>query len=156
MRGVADRRSGGNRRLGPVAGLIGVLALLGIVGLVSLSNSGSRDEEPLAENPPATAAEAPEQGCIDKWNASSSDRNFGRQWLGGDKLYAAVGFSADFPDRCLVTLASPDMGGQATQIQEANGMWVWEGNSSPESVPESAKQWNATREPDGTLTPGPP
>jgi len=59
-RGVADRRSGGNRRLGPVAGLIGVLALLGIVGLVSLSNSGSRDEEPLAspEVKPATGGSA--------------------------------------------------------------------------------------------------
>lgn len=63
---------------------------------------------------------------------------------------------------CGVTLSGGDARDsgdrQAAQFQEyERGRWAADVTSvSPSEIPESAKQWNATREDDGTLSLGAP
>jgi hypothetical protein len=137
---------------------VGVLALIVLVALFSTgtqdpSSEGVGSDDPSAET---SSSDAPELRCIERWNASPDDRNPGRIWSNDlDQVpYAAVGFSADFPDRCLVTLGLPDQYAAVQFEESSDGSWRWVGGGMPQELPESAKQWNARRERDGTLVPG--
>lgn len=159
--GQRSPRDWWNRRTPREKVLIPVVAALAICGIAiaAAGSGGGGKADPADDSTEVTvnAGPPPEQGCIDSWNATPPEDNFGKTWIQlEEETYAAVGFSADFPDQCLVTLAVPRID-QATQVQETNpGEWTWQGNSSVSQIPVSAKQWNATRSSDGSLSLGAP
>lgn len=101
--------------------------------------------------------------CMSKWNASTDAvKNIWTPVAESAEVYAAVGFSAAFPDKCMVTIAVPSTG-LAGQFLEggASGVDDQAYGTAPTDVtrvadlPQSAMQWNARLRGDGTLTPAP-
>lgn len=149
-----------------VAGIAGAVAVAGIA--LGASQLGA-DSDDLPSGPykgprfgPGAGATGqqgplPEQRCVDSWNSANTNR--GKSIFENKEAYAAVGFSVDFPDQCLVTIAVPEygVGGVGFQLQETRpGEWRGLGGGGLETFPASAKQWNATRLPSGELVIGPP
>lgn len=80
----------------------------------------------------------------------------------GSDIYVSVGFSASFPDRCLVTMAVPDFD-VANQFMEAStaqrstiGSFTPGGTTKVADLPPSVQHWNATTDADGNLVEGAP
>lgn len=139
------------------------LVLVAAIGMLIVGcgdTKGSKESSGPAAD--AASENSDLQRCVDSWNAAArsgqgSNANFGKLWLGPTEKYAAVGFSADFPDRCLVTLADPDLDGAAQFQESGEGGWLMTGDTAtPSDIPESAKRWNATRAGEGSLSLGAP
>lgn len=129
------------------------------------NDSGSRDSSSISDQPaePSAAEE-----CVDKWNSGATENakqligQFARS-LRGDETptYVSAGFSADVQDRCLITVAQPDLGGDGIAyqyVETAQGTFEFpSGNSeSIAALPDSVKQWNAHGDRQGNLTLGAP
>lgn len=102
------------------------------------------------------------QRCVILWNKPSND--YGRELISGysdQPPYVSVGFSEIYPDKCLITAANPDLGrafqfndgGQGSGGGESGlgpfGFPVSEG--SPNTLPPSATNWNASADSEGFL-----
>ena len=140
--------------------LLGAVVLITVVGLVSRVGDGPRvSREATASGtatPPVSSADA-RRACIDSWNHPANDDEFpsalGQQQ--GESLYVSIGPSADFPDRCLLTVAAPD--GLALQFHgDLSGNWGGMGSTRVETLDETTKDWNASAQPDGSLAVGGP
>ncbi|MFF8946032.1 hypothetical protein ACF1A5_27965 [Streptomyces sp. NPDC014864] len=68
--------------------------------------------------------------------------------------YATVGFNASFPDRCMVTVANPQIMSAEQYIQDGRDSWPyavsWYG--SVDQVDPSLLPWNATINHEGIVT----
>lgn len=151
-----------------VASLAAVLVL--VIGLLALiGGSDESGSDGLASNDPqldesASSSPPPEQACVDLWNNSDGNHLSRISSLaeGGGEVLASVGFSAEFPDRCLVTIVFVDRFDSLTiQFQESQadlggplgGPFRELGFGPVTEFPDSAKQYNATVSPEGTLVP---
>jgi hypothetical protein len=133
-----------------------IAAALVIVISAGNSNASAAHDDHVAIRQPA--GPPPEQRCVDLWNSEAN--TVGHQLVGpqvrfGD-VYVAVGFAADYPDKCLVTAAFPRTNG-SMQFIEAGGPRTSEPytmmqSGSANNLPASAKDWNATITEDGQLT----
>jgi hypothetical protein len=95
--------------------------------------------------------------CVDLWNEPSND--YGRTLISGyssQPPYVNINFSAQFPDKCLITAANPDIG-EAHQFLEGRGgssglgpfgLPISEG--SVNSLPPT--EWNTSSDGEGYLT----
>lgn len=149
--------------------LVAVAAALVAIPIVIATSSGktesaSRDSSPVSDQPaePSAAEE-----CVDKWNSDASESakrlagQIARSVGGGEtSTYVSAGFSVDVPDRCLITVAQPDLGdGIAFQFaQTAQGTFEFPlgGTKSIAALPDSVKQWDARGDSQGNLTFGAP
>lgn len=141
--------------------------------LVSACGNEVSDDAPNASEDQATsttAAETPESRCVDLWNEAGTDESYGKQEItsvsetleersGSKTLYVTVGFDATFPDRCLITFASPDLG-VAYQWRESTdargGPYTSAGGGTIDDLPESVTDWNARTDGDANVLEGPP
>lgn len=155
-------------RLPQRAAVVGGLVALLVVPVAIVVSSGNDEQARTAvavQDPGPTAAEA----CVARWNSGASEN--ARSLIGGiarnfqaDEVvptYVSAGYSADIPDRCLITVAQPDLGtnGIAYQFREtAQGTFEYPSGhiSSLTALPDSVKQWNAQGDRKGTLTLGAP
>lgn len=149
------------------AGIVGVLILAVGVGLaIAIETKNDKGSASSAESGGgASESEATDiDKCVASWNSGVTEnvrslvKNIGGASLsgGGAQLYASTGYSADFPDRCLVTIANPDIR-QAVQVQEdSSGSFILSKTASLGELPDSVKQWNAGVDKDGFLTAGSP
>jgi type II secretory pathway pseudopilin PulG len=124
------------------------------------STDSDRTSQDRASGPPE------EQRCVDLWNADTRENNLPGGYVdtatgsvsSARDLYVSVGFADDFPDKCLVTVVGSATGTaiQFTETSEAGpaGLGHWSlprtGNSS--TVPQGAKDFNATVDDDGIIT----
>jgi hypothetical protein len=148
--------------------LVAVAAALAAIPIViatssDKSDSGSRDSSSVSD-PPAEPSVAEE--CVDKWNSGATVD--AKQLIGryadvqGNETptYVNAGPSADVQDRCLITVAQPDLGGGIARqyVETAQGTFRFpSGNSdSITTLPDSVKQWNAQGDGEGNLTLGAP
>lgn len=101
-----------------------------------------------------TAAEA----CLEKWNADPGQGAIVAEFAQQHDVYASVGPSETFPDKCMVTVAVPDVdrayqyleGASVTKTDHAYGP---KASGNVGDLPASTTQWNARLEADGSLTP---
>lgn len=141
------------------------LAIIALPGCSSSSTSSPNDDPELSAI----------QDCIDTWNGQpgsdgdlsayetqgASSGSIGRVMLSNWRdyewtAYISVGFAEDFPDRCLVTAASPDGPQMAVQfVQQSNGKFMIVNSGSRRTtindLPESVKKWNAEALSNGDL-----
>lgn len=142
--------------------------------IVALAGCGSSEQNPPVAAPetvtvtaPQAPSVGPERRCVVLWDAR---RNYILRILAagvyesvvtakGKTRYVSVGFSADFPDRCLITFASPDRG-EAVQFLQSTAAFTFQGQTydgryrgnyktvgndviSIGSLDSSVTQWNA-------------
>jgi hypothetical protein len=112
--------------------------------------------------------EPPEERCVELWNGSANDglsaSVVGPYARNAGDVYVSVGFAADFPDRCLITVGVPSADRAIQYIEGGVGFPespygvanVGEGVDSVSQLPPSAKQWNAHALSDGSIEPGAP
>ncbi len=144
----------------------GVGALVAALVLVAAMSGDSRDSVGDAGSPtdsrPSAVEPAPEERCVDRWNAADfPSKIFATNLAQQGEVVATVGFSNDFPDRCQIVIAAPDLGGGIFQVfressDETQGPFQAISSGSPGELPESAKQWNARISSDGAITFGYP
>jgi hypothetical protein len=140
-------------------GALFVLIIAFLLGCGSDDPKGSSGDSAAESTPP------PEDRCFDLWN--DAEENIGKEFAsllaqgGSGTAYVSVGFGATFPDRCLVTIASPDID-SAQQYREASaqeagfGAFSPAGNGTISDLPESVTAWNATVNKEGDLVAGAP
>lgn len=145
--------------------LLGVVVLVVVVSAFSSvtgsegdsydPSSGTVDSESEASyDSPVDETSAFVQDCIDRWNqAGHIGRGAIKARMSTYQVYVSVGPSADFPDQCLVTVAE-NTTGRALQFTERQpGDWMPTGSSGTTAdLDAQTKDWNATPNPDGTLT----
>jgi hypothetical protein len=101
---------------------------------------------------------------VNEWNGHAGSMKFLIHQMATDNqgnptnLYATAGYSADYPTLCLITISNPDLGGESEQfLQQTGGSFRLDGGVVNVSLlPASATQWNATANPQGNLSVGPP
>jgi hypothetical protein len=151
--------------------LLGLVLIVIIAVPIAVATSGgdeSGDDGDSAEIP-VDAGPSDAETCVDRWNSGATENakrligNFARSFRTDAETptYVSAGVSADVPDRCLITIAQPDVGqgGIAYQYTEtAQGTFEFpSGGSLPISaLPESVKQWNARGDSAGEITLGAP
>jgi hypothetical protein len=123
---------------------------------LAASEQGTAPER--AADPPPPLPD-PRGACIALWNFSESGE--GRKEVRGlaeqGTVVATVGFSSDFPDKCQIVVAAPDLAGGFVLIFRQSG-----GSGEPPGytlvtpsrvwdLPASAKQWNARGTSDGSI-----
>lgn len=139
------------------------LSVVLVAGCGGDSRSDSGPDSSSSESEGADLQTAAENRCFSLWNDAEDHAgktmvsNSGNQ----STVYVSVGFDATFPDRCFVTTAVPDFG-RAQQFRESSGpesgqgAFTFAGSGTVDQLPESAKHWNATADPEGNLVPGAP
>jgi hypothetical protein len=158
----SDGSSGIGRR-----GLLAVSAVavlvVAVIAVAMSASEGDKDAQPAGDSSgsaplnEARAQAAPEDRCFTLWNSSNDrvKRLYAYLPKSGD-VYVSMGFAADFPDKCLITLGSLRTG-QAAQFIEG-GVSGLDNQSfgiipgTPRRVaelPDSAMQWNARMIDDG-------
>mgnify|MGYP003403384652 FL=1 len=142
--------------------LVVVIAILSIALSGDSGNSGTSGMTPGSEEA-ANPDVSPEQRCVDLWNNDAGNASSGVNWAEtlqrAGEMYVSVGFAADFPDKCLFTLAQPNYD-TVTQFIESDPANTPgnvhtsgpSGGGSVSGLSEETKQWNATVAEDGTLT----
>jgi len=156
-------------RVGPITlgrweviAILAVIALILVIGLTTVI-AGRGDSNQHASTQVVVAPPSAAQLCATKWNGSTdSFSTTSKQMVraisqtGGQAttLYVSAGFSADFPDRCLVTVANPDVGNVVQFTETSQGGFRLSGTGRVSDVPDSAKQWNATMTSDGVMLAG--
>jgi hypothetical protein len=149
-----ERAVARGRRLALVVGaLAGLLALLALLAVLIGGHGSGADAAPTA-----AAAEQPsaEQECVNVWNRYEV---LGKQGVLNmaeySDVYVNVGAAEDFPDKCLITVASPrfDRTWQFLQAgkNSTDGPFDPPRMGSVGTLPPSAKQWNATLDDSGTM-----
>lgn len=149
-------------KIGAVIGLLAVVALVIILATSGgdSSNESSRGNE--AGAPRGYVGPPPEERCTRLWNSDANSQyrdtaksivSLGQQDTSNG--YAAVGFAVDYPDKCLITIVNSATGAGFQFLEGGYGnepFSIHQTNTS--ALPDSAKQWNATIESDGTLALG--
>lgn len=142
-------------------GALAVTAFTGSESSASTTTTVTTDET--ADTSNATAI-APEQRCVDLWNSPENDdvpvtdggtldpRNAAIVW----GPYVSVGFAADYPDLCLITLSDPDSNVAFQFLEQSyphSGFALVGGNlTRPAYLDPSVTNWNADTNPeDGTI-----
>lgn len=125
-----------------------------VVLALAAAGCGSSSTTPEA-TPPVAPVVAPEQRCVDRWNRLAA-----RVWPSGKppvigkyfsvelidlfKNYVSVGFSADYPDRCLITASNPDKGLASQWFETPGGRLPFRRvDLNPEALDPSTTNWNA-------------
>ena len=166
------RHSGWRDRLSPRARVSVLMAVAVIIALaVAVAVTGDDDEGSSASSPSTAAgnAQADADVCAERWNSGATEgakRIVGllaRDLQGGSApVYVSAGYSADVPDRCLITAAQPDHPGGGTVhqfVEKAGGTFDFPTSAaggSVASLPESTKQWNAQADESGDIAVGAP
>lgn len=152
-----------NARIGILGAAIAAIAA--IVLIVSLSGGGSDEEPSLAADAPFSEPEPlPEERCVERWNGTDetfTGKSSAARFAQRGEVVATVGFSRDFPDRCQIVIAAPDLGTGLVQVYRESsgdygGPFQLLTGGSVTSLPDSAKQWNARVSSDGDITLGYP
>jgi hypothetical protein len=141
---------------------VAAVALAAVVMIAALGDgSGEATRSLASEDGPLEDGPAPEQGCVDLWNNGDGNHisRIERFAEGGGEVLASVAYSAEFRDRCLVTVVVVDQITSPTfQFMESRGdvggPFRELGYGRVTDFPESARQYNATVAPDGTLSLG--
>lgn len=131
--------------------VIGAVVVL-LSGCGGGSSSTSTDSTASDDAAAANAERAQNQHCVTVWNgADNRFASMANSIAGGGDAYVSVGYSADFPDKCLITVAGATTS-TAMQFTEAGGQTASAVGSyapvDPSGIPvsqldESTKQWNA-------------
>lgn len=158
------------RRLVP---LLAVLAAVAVVSVGATILSGGEDSNPEVSrdessdvdvDPGPTVAEE----CIGRWNLGATANakrmigGFARSLRGqAAPTYVDADLDADLPDRCLITVAQPDLGQAGVVVQfleKSGGVFDFPagGTGSIPELPASSKAWNAQGDADGYLSIGSP
>ncbi|MDB4896569.1 MAG: hypothetical protein JWN15_2831, partial [Firmicutes bacterium] len=107
----------------------------------------------------------PAMPCILSWNNHNTQQmGYAGEFATGyannapSPGYASVGYSADFPDRCMITVGNP-LDGEAEQfVQDASHHWsqsfTWRGSMI--GLPSNVLSWNATILANGVIDIGAP
>ena len=123
--------------------------------------SGSESTDSSVKPPPPLPD--PRGTCIVLWNFSESNpgREQASAFAARGTVVATVGFSIDFPDRCQIVVAAPDLGaGYALVFRQSGGTeedpvgYQLVTSGSVPQLPASAKEWNARGRSDGTIVLG--
>lgn len=159
---LRHRWTSANRGTRLLSVFVAAVALAAVVMIAALGDESEEatpslaSEDGLPEDGPA-----PEQGCVDLWNNGDGNHisRIERFAEGGGEVLASVGYSAEFRDRCLVTVVVVDQITSPTfQFMESRGdvggPFRELGYGRVTDFPESARQYNATVAPDGTLSLG--
>lgn len=132
---------------------------LGVVLSVTLAFSVAGCGAGSKASDPASEAEAPSnvEVCADAWNAEDGGKGLAYGTIANmrqaGKVYASIGLSKDYPDRCLLTAVQPDIGA-AFQFSGSldGGDWSQVGEGNANDLPDSVKGWNVEIADDGTLS----
>ncbi|MFD8072136.1 hypothetical protein ACFV3E_05735 [Streptomyces sp. NPDC059718] len=99
------------------------------------------------------------QGCADSWNDRNANKanvasiTTAAQKAGSASAYVNVGFSAAFPDLCMITVANPATLYAQQYLEEPGRVWslapAWTGQVS--QLDSSGLPWNARMAQDGTI-----
>jgi hypothetical protein len=101
-----------------------------------------------------------EQRCVKLWNQdaenASTVQSEAVSLASAGRVYVSVGFAADYPDLCLVTLVSPSVrtGMQFLESDTPGGsgeVYMPEGTVDPTNLDPSLKNWNAEADDSGYL-----
>jgi hypothetical protein len=131
--------------------VIGAVSMLLLAGCGGGSSSTSTSPSTSDHASIATAERAANELCVKLWNGTENRfSEMANSIAGGGDAYVSVGYSADFPDKCLVTVAGATTS-TAMQFTEAGGQTASLGSYAPvdpDGIPvsqldESSKQWNA-------------
>lgn len=138
--------------LSRTATVSGAATLLLVAGL-----TGCGGDDPNQGTSNASAEKSTADICSESWNASSGTvRSMVAGLARQRSAYASIGPDATFNDRCILTVAYPDLD-QAMQFREgsAGGSWTMLGQGSASDLPDSVKDWNVQVVSGGKLVPGP-
>lgn len=139
------------------------LALLGL-GVVLLGQGGSDDTEGDGDKSAFEGVEIdPAAPCAALWNDASDPvpRSIVAKMAVGPggsyaPVYAKVGYSADVPDRCLITVAQPDDGQVIQFLQRSDGSFPPKLTTNLRALHPSNKEWNTYADADGEIFFGEP
>ncbi len=145
------------RRRAAVLG-VAILAVVAAI-ILALGGGGSGQSSPSGrEVGTVPAGSHPEQRCVDNWN---KPENLGHQLVRAHlraahgqntSVNVSVGFSAEYPDRCLIVVSAFE-GRQNSEFLEGGGIpGLPYSVSNPNRLSPSEENWNASANPDGTLT----
>ena len=111
-------------------------------------------------SPPATTDQSavltPEEQCVKRWNEDKSGLRLGVLYVFiGETPYVSVGFSADYPDRCLITASNPDRDKAVQFLETRNGSFKQVGGLgnflSSSHLDPSVTRWNASADRNGNV-----
>ena len=149
-----------DRRVLSVGVLLVVVAVAFLIAGSGRQGAEGSDSSQVSDAPREPSAA---EQCVNKWNTGAPEHiRLYTGYLGKKSpIYVSAGYSGDLPDRCLITLAQPDLGvggGIARQyVETAQGSFQLSGGAgSIASLPESVKRWNARGDGRGILTLGAP
>jgi zinc-ribbon domain len=160
--GFAAARAMWQSASGRTQALIGAgLALAGLIAIaVMLATAGSSTSHAAADNDASVVDElASLRRCEQLWNSDGNDQN--RQMVQttaryDGSSYVDVDYDADFPDKCLVTLAFSDYDRSMQFIERGVdrdlGPFKVADMGAASTLPQSSKGWNAQlNAEDGTI-----
>ncbi len=140
--------------------LIVAALIIGSALFVAQPFDSSSDTSKSSSRDTLIATDLPENECLTTAQRISF-RSSSRETLPSDNMkyaptYVSVGFAADVTDRCLVTVAQPDVGHAMQFLQTSDGSFRLVQATTISQIPVSAKQWNATGDRAGQLAAGSP
>lgn len=152
-----------------IAAGIAVLLLLG-TGVFFLANRNEAGSEGAIADSTATDQDLAEleraglQDCVDRWNSSSNEQI--REMLSiavqlSGSSYVNVGWAADYPDRCLITVSIPERQAAQQYLQnpdsdEESGPlstdYSFPRSIDPSTLDASLTEWNASADAEGFVS----
>lgn len=159
-RSITGRFSALSTRMALAIAALVVLAL--VVAVVANRDEPSPTQSTVSADDLPDPVPAPEQQCVDLWNdpSNTSVRELWAPLLtnGATVDYVSVGWAANYPDRCLITVSNPDRR-TAMQFLEKGGTSDTDyppGNYDrssidPNQLDPSLTGWNASMNPDGSI-----
>lgn len=176
--GVLGISGNDGRRRGRALGILLAVMVSAAIGIYLVARHSGPSSGALGDTSSSTttntgATSDVSQRCLTLWNNSGNKSNqdlvsnvthSAGSSPTASPLYATIGFSSDFPDKCQVAVGAPDQGvafvfreGLPSSPADGYGLDSSGGRQeTPADLPASAKAWNAHGNPDGTLDPGPP
>jgi len=140
---------------------VGLIVLVAVV--VAVAGGGDGDSsggaaDGVAEADLVAAERAGNERCAELWNSTENQTwkgLAGTQSNTGD-AYVSVGFAADYPDKCLITVSIPAIR-TARQFMESGGdigagPFGMPVDADPNSLDPSLTNWNASIDEEGTIT----
>lgn len=156
--GAPGAESSSSRTVWIVGGSVIVLFAV-VLGAMFLSGGGSSNNGNASS---AKTSEDPDaQECIKRWNSQMNGDNDNsdpsaanynnaassivESMANRGDVYVSAGFAEDAPDRCLVTVATPDNNQMAEQfVEQSSGAFLLTGGDSTiNDLPDSVTHWNA-------------
>lgn len=148
-------------RLSVVGGGIALVVLVAVGVVVLAGGSGkSASETPASEAEIAEVSEEVESAekealaeCLTLWNGPENAGPRSEVSV-SEASYASVTISKLYPDKCLITVANPELNLAAQYLQIENGPYAFKNQASGEatSLPATVTEWNASADSGGNLT----